>query len=344
MQLEYNILWFDDQLGPITPFVDRVRGMISRLGFEPKIELRIVDGNAGDPLAALPSYGIDLVLMDYRLGGGHDGATLARRLRQSFRDTDVVFYSSDPAKELRRLIFEQDIDGVFSVSRVHLTDRVNGIIQGQLRRMLDLNHMRGLVMAATSDLDMAMIECLEVVQQVLHPGESAAAFAEAIAKRVSDGLRRKADEIDGLGRKGPGKLAKLLREPSFGAYLRWEVLKEEVVKLADKVSERQFIEHLDRYNMDVIGPRNDFAHRKAEMRDGKLLLEGRDQPLDQDSMKALRLRILDHSDNLRGLLTTLRELATDVGEAALVQQIEEMEVAIEVAVEAAEASPPPARS
>lgn len=341
MQLEYNILWFDDQQGPITPFVDRVKGMISRLGFEPKIELRIVDGAAGDPLASLPTYGLDLVLMDYRLGGGHDGATLARRLRHSFRDTDIVFYSSDPAKELRRLIFEQDIDGVFSVSREHLTVRVNGIIQGQLRRMLDLNHMRGLVMAATSDLDMAMIECLEVVQHVLHPGEGAAAFAAAIAERVSEGLRRKADEVDGFGRKG--RLAKLLREPSFGAFLRWEVLKEEVVKLADKVSERQFIENLDKYNADVIGPRNDLAHRKAEVRDGKLLLEGREQPLDQDSMKALRLRILEHSDNLRGLLATLRELATDVGEVALAQQIEVMEVAVEVAVEAAEATPSPAQ-
>lgn len=341
MQLEYNILWFDDQPGPITPFVERVKGMISRLGFEPKIDLRVVDGQSGDPLATLPTYGLDLVLMDYKLGGGHDGATLARRLRQSFRDTDVVFYSSVSAKELRRLIFEQDIDGIFSVSREHLTDRVNGIIQGQLRRMLDLNHMRGLVMAATSDLDMAMVECLEVVQQILHPGNGAAAFAEAIAQRVSEGLRRKANEIDGLGRKK--QLAKLLREPSFGAYLRWEVLKEEVVKLADKVSERQFIDHLDKYNTDVIGPRNDFAHRKAVVRDGKLLLEGRDQPLDQDSMRALRLRILDHSDNLRGLLVILRELAEDVGEVALAQQIEVMEAAVEVAVEAAEASPPPAR-
>lgn len=339
MQLEYNIIWFDDQPEPISPFVDRVRGIISRLGFEAKIDLRIVTADSGDPLSALPAQGLDLVLMDWKLGGGHDGAVLARRLRQTFRDTDVVFYSSEHAKKLRELIFNQDIDGVFCVNREHLTDRVNGIIQGQLRRMLDLNHMRGLVMAATSDLDMAMVDCLEVVQQVLHPGDGGAAFAAAIAARVSEGLSKKAAEIDVLGKKG--KLAKLLREPSFGAFLRWEVLKEEVAKLADRVSERQFIEHLEKYHTEVIGPRNDFAHRKAEVRDGKLLLEGRDQPLDQDSMKALRLRILDHSDNLRGLLVTLRELATDVGEAALAKQIEAVEAAVEDVLEAAEASPSP---
>lgn len=341
MQLDYNILWFDDQLGPITPFVDRVKGIIARLGFEPRIDLRIVTADSGDPLASLPGQGLDLVLMDWKLGGGHDGAVLARRLRQSLRDTDVVFYSSEHARKLRELIFIQGIDGVFCVNREHLTDRVNGIIQGQLRRMLDLNHMRGLVMAATSDLDMAMVECLEVVQQVLHPGAGAAAFAGSIAERVSKGLREKADEIDAFGAKG--KLAKLLREPSFGAFLRWEVLKEEVSRLTDRVSEPQFIQQLDKYHAEVMGPRNDFAHRKAEIKDGKLVLEGREQPLDQDSMKSLRLRILEHSDNLRGLLATLRELATEVGEPVLAEQIAAVEVAVEGALDAAEASQPPVR-
>lgn len=338
MQLDYNILWFDDQLGPITPFVDRVKGIIARLGFEPKIDLRIVTADSGDPLAFLPGQGLDLVLMDWKLGGGHDGAVVARRLRQSFRDTDVVFYSSEHAMKLRELIFKQGIDGVFCVNREHLTDRVNGIIQGQLRRMLDLNHMRGLVMAATSDLDVAMVECLEIVQQILHPGDGAAAFAASIAERVSKGLRDKAEEIDGLGAKG--RLARILREPSFGAFLRWEVLKEEVAKLSDRVSEPQFIQQLDKYHAEVIGPRNDFAHRKAEVKDGKLVLEGREQPLDQDSMKALRLRILEHSDNLRGLLATLRELATEAGEPGLADQIAAVEVAVEGALDAAETSQP----
>jgi len=333
MQLEYHILWFDDQLGPITPFVDRVKSIISRLGFEPKVDLRIITADIQNPLTSLPKHGIDLVLIDWKLGGLHDGAKIAKRLRQTFRDTDVVFYSSESAKTLRELIFKQDIDGVFCVHRTNLTDRVNGIIQGQLRRTLDLNHMRGLVMAATSDLDIAMVECLEVVQQVLHPEDAGAAFAASIAERVSKGLRTKADEVEQLG--AEGKLPKLLREPAFGAFLRLEVLKEEVAKLADKVTEPQFILQLEKYHAEVITPRNDFAHRKAEMRDGKLVLEGRKLPLDQDSMKVLRLRLLDHSYNLRGLISTLRELAVEVGEQELADQVAAIEEAVEEAVEGA---------
>lgn len=338
MQLDYHILWFDDQEGTISPFVRRVQNIIARLGFEPHVELRIILADTDDPLAALPEHGVDLVLMDWKLGGAHDGAVLARKLRQSFRDTDIIFYSSEPAATLRRLIFDQGIDGVFCVNREHLTDRANGIIQGQLRRILDLNHMRGLVMAATSDLDLGMIDCLEVVQQILHPGEGAAEFAVSVAGRVSAGLRKKAAEVEAFGAKG--RVDKLLREPAFGAALRLEVLQEEVAKLADRVTEPHFIEQLGSYHVDVITPRNDFAHRKAELRGGKMVLEGRELPLDQESMKALRLRLLKHSDNLRGLLGMLRELATTAGEPRLAEQIAVVEEAIIDAVEAAAPTAP----
>ena len=60
-------------------------------------------------------------------------------------------------------------------------------------------------------------------------------------------------------------------------------------------------------------------------------------------MRNLRLRLLEHSDNLRGLLTTLRELAIEVGEPDLAEQIAAVEEAVEDAVHAAEPSSPPAQ-
>jgi CheY-like chemotaxis protein len=340
MQLDYRILWFDDQPDNINPSVERVRGMIARLGFEPRIDLRIITAEVQDPLANLPDQSeVDLVLMDWKLGGGHDGADLARKLRRTFQHTDIVFYSSEATKTLRELIFKQDIDGVFCANRDHLSDRANGIIQGQLRRVLDLNHMRGIVMAATSDLDLGMIDCLEVVQKILYVGDEAvAAYAHEIAARISKSMRSKADDIDELGKKG--KLTKLLREPSFGATLRLQVLQEEIAKLADKLTEQHVVEGLGKYQAEVIAPRNDFAHRKAHLKDGKLHLEGRDDPLDHESMKALRLRLLAHADNLRGLLSTLHELAGAAGEPALAKEIAKVEAVVEEAAEAAAAPNP----
>jgi len=333
VKLEYHVLWFDDQEQAIRPFVDRVQSIITRLGFEPKIDLRIITADIENPLASIPSVqDVDLVLMDWKLGGTHDGAVIARRLRQSYRDTDIVFYSSESSAKLRQLIFEQGIDGVFCANRTGLSDRAGGIVNAQLRRVLDLNHMRGIVMAATSDLDLAMIDILHVLQRILHPGDGAAGFAANIAERVSRSLSKKADEVAGFGRKG--RLDKLLREPAFGSSLRLEILLEEMAKLADRIGEPHLVERLGQYKDDVIGPRNDFAHRKAQIVNGKLVLEGREAPLDQEAMKALRLRLLDHSDNLRSLFSLLGEIAEATCAVELKDDIAAIDNLVAEAVEA----------
>lgn len=327
MKLEYRILWFDDQPANNKPYEDTIRNSLARLGFEPQIDLRVVVAGCSDPLSNLPAqHDVDLVLMDWKLGGGHDGATLARRLRQTFRDTDIVFYSSEVPKNLRKLIFEQDIDGVYCFHRTNLTERTMGLIRAQMRKVLDLNHMRGIVMAATSDLDQAMIQCLEVVQSVVYPN-AAEAFAASIGAQVAESLRKKADDIDKLVTKG--KLQKLLHEPAFGAALRLTVLQAEIKKLADRINEVHLLESLSRYHADVITPRNDFAHRRAVIQAGKLTLEGRTEPFDQDGMIALRLKLLSHSENLKALLSLLREMAGAAGEPALAAKIADVQQVIE---------------
>lgn len=307
MHLEYRILWFEDQVENIRPYQSNISNAISRLGFNPKIETREVIAGAKDPLVDLPSSrDIDLVIMDFKLGGGYDGASLAKRLKVTYRDTDMVFYSSESPKDLRRLIFEQDIDGVFCFHRTTLSDRTIGLVQSQLRKMLDLNHMRGIVMAATSDLDQAMIECLERIQPLINSDDKGE-FIRGVGAKVSDSLRSKADQIDRLVEKG--RLDKLLREPSFGAALRLSVLQDEIAKISDRISEVHLVERLALYRDEVIGPRNDFAHRRAILENNQLVLEGRDQPFTQDSMITLRLKLLSHFDNLSGLISLLAELS-----------------------------------
>jgi CheY-like chemotaxis protein len=325
MQLEYRILWFEDQPGAnIKPYEDNIRNGLVRLGFEPKITMW---SGGADPMANLPpQQQVDIVLMDWKLGGSLDGADLSRKVRMVYRDTDIVFYSSEPAQTLRELIFKQNIDGVYCCNRTGLSDRTLGIIRAQMRKILDLNHMRGIVMAVTSDLDHAMIECLDVVQQVAYPG-AADAFAAAIGVQIADGLRSKATEIEELGRKG--KLKRLLKEPAFGPAMRLVSLRAELQKLADRINETDLLERLGQYHEDVITPRNDFAHRRTVISGELLTLEGRAQPFNQESMIALRLRLLTHADNLRALLSLLREMATVAGQPGLAGGIAAVERAVE---------------
>jgi DNA-binding NarL/FixJ family response regulator len=311
MLLTYRIVWFEDQIDNIRPFIDRIANQVSRLGFTPHIDLRAVVAGGTDPMLNLPSpRDVDLVMMDWKLGGGYDGAELAKKLRVVYRDAEMIFYSSESAKQLRKLIFDQDIDGVFCSHRTNLSERTMGIVHAQLRKILDLNHMRGIVMAATSDLDQAIIECLKKVH-ALSKQDTKDEFANTIGSKISKSLRSKADDIDKLVKKG--NLDKLLHEPSFGAALRLSILQEEISKIEHQISETHLLEGLARYKDEVIGPRNDFAHRRAILEAGKLVLEGRSEPFNQESMIALRLKLLNHFDNLTGLISLLVEMAGGAG-------------------------------
>ncbi|NWK94541.1 hypothetical protein DM806_02380 [Sphingobium lactosutens] len=338
MRLDYRILWFDDQPNNAKPVENRILTGLARLGFEPEVTMRAPVAGVEDPLTDLPDQSdVDLVLMDWRLGGSHDGAKLARRIRQKFRDTDIIFYSSESPQALRKAIFDEDLDGVHCVNRTELGIRTISHIQSQMRKVLDLNHMRGIVMAATSDLDQAMIDCLEVVQAVVYPAD-AASFAKLIGEKVATSMRSKADDIEKLGNKG--RLDKLLKEPAFGAAIRLTVLQAEIEKIADKIRETHLLDALGRYAQEVITPRNDFAHRRASMKEGKLVLEGRNEAFDQNSMIQLRLKLLSHADNLQTLLAILKEMAEAHGETALADQIEEVEKVVEQAVESVAAPSP----
>lgn len=308
MQLEYRILWFEDQPRNVAPMRDNIQDGLEDLGFLPRIDIRQVVSGGPDPLADLPEQrDVDLVLMDWQLGN-LDGAQLSRRVRRVFEYTDIVFYSAVDAKHLRKLIFDQDIDGVHCCQRMNLSENTLGIIRTQMHKVLDLNHMRGIVMATTSDLEHAMIECLGLIQPVAYP--DAQEFAGVISKRVSEELRKKAEKIEEIGRK-KSKFRKLIEDPNFNAALRLEMLQSELAKLQKKEHEPH-LEKLASYLREVITPRNDFAHRRAEVVGGELRLKGRSDAFTQETMIALRLRLLDHKSNLGSLLELLRAAAGDL--------------------------------
>jgi DNA-binding response OmpR family regulator len=327
MQLEYRILWFEDQVEQVQPAAARIRDALARLGFEPKITFREVVAATPNPAANLPSQSeVDLILVDWKLGGGQTGDDLARRVRATHRDTEIVFYSSESQKKLRDLIHAQNIDGVRCVNRPNISDRVIGIIHSQLRRILDLNHMRGIVMAATSDLDYTILECLKAVQKVSYPNNPET-LAAAIAERVAPRLEYKAKEIRKLGENG--RLDKLFKEPFFGSDLRHATLKEELTKLADQIEETHLLEAIEQYPVDVIRPRNVFAHQRAQLVDGKLIIGGYPNGLDQMGMTALRLKLASHHSCLAALLTLLLEMATETGGTALAAHVAAVEHAAE---------------
>ncbi len=164
MKIDYKILWIEDQPNEVEFHVKAIERKLGELGFNLKLDVRLTISN--DDLQVLEErleiYNpYDLIIFDYDLGGNQTtGAEIAHSLRRLIY-TDMIFYSSKPAEDMRRALFDLRVDGVYIVTRTDLHRDVSEIIEDQLKRICDLNNMRGVVLDEMSKLDKKMRLLLE---------------------------------------------------------------------------------------------------------------------------------------------------------------------------------------
>ncbi len=156
MKIDYKILWIEDQPKEIEFHVAAIKRKLGELGFNLDLDTRLTISDDDlqvleDRLETYNPY--DLVIFDYDLGEGQtSGAEIAHSLRRLIY-TDMIFYSSKPVDEMRKALFDLRVDGVYIVTRTDLHRDVSEIIADQLKRICDLNSMRGVVLDEMSKLD-----------------------------------------------------------------------------------------------------------------------------------------------------------------------------------------------
>jgi hypothetical protein len=169
MRLDFNVLWVDDQPRRVDAQIKSIAKQMEEEGFEFKPTL-CQDMAAMRQAISLSIFSdeIDLVLVDWDLGGYTEGQTAIAEIRESVRYKDVVFYSAQTNPEkLRELAFANGLEGVYCASRQDLVDEVVGVFESLVKKVLDLDHARGIVMGATSDIDYMVTECLVAMHQQL---------------------------------------------------------------------------------------------------------------------------------------------------------------------------------
>lgn len=153
MKLEYKILWIDNIDAIYTDHQETIEQHLSDLGFTPIIE-------KGNDYSSFDKFGddlnqFDLFLLDYKLDGDKNGNEIIKDIRETNSIyTDVVFYSTLP-DEVRRKIFEDKLNGVYYTSRDYeeFEDDVINIIDVTIKKVQDVNNLRGLIMAEVAELD-----------------------------------------------------------------------------------------------------------------------------------------------------------------------------------------------
>lgn len=161
MKIKYKVLWIEDHFDSVEDAIDGIGDRLANYGF--KFDVNRINSlssneleDLSDRLAQYNPY--DMIIFDYDLGEEQKkGNEIARNLRRSIF-TDMIFYSGNAPGKLRQVLFDSEVEGVFIVSRTELIDEAWLIIEDQIKRICDINNMRGVILDEMSKVDLKLRE------------------------------------------------------------------------------------------------------------------------------------------------------------------------------------------
>ncbi len=303
MNLDFRILWFDDQPDSMGISAEGIKTRLARLGFSLSIYSITQVRDLKSLVPMLNGQGkFDLIMLDWDMGKGASGDVVAKALRSEFHHTDMVFYSARTLHDLRTAIYEQGIDGVFCAQRDNLVVDTFNLIKSILKKVLDLNQMRGIMMAQVSDFDKKITNCLTAWHDRVDANEKSALIEQiklTIKKTYDDGLKR-LEEID-----PDDEFSELVNMWSFSSALRARVLLKAIKPYSLDHTTEDSVSKLSRYEQEVLKPRNDLAHVIETHEKGKPVLKSGSTSYDEAMLTEIRRGLLEHSDNLDDLLASI---------------------------------------
>lgn len=190
MKLEYRILWFEDDHESVQDVVDALRGLLRGQGFELVCDWGPCNtATMTDMVERLRNYNpYDLMVFDYDLGSDLTGEELAQTLRSRIW-TEILYYSANRNSDaLLRGMNARKVEGVFCAVRQNLEDRIWTLVESQIKRICDLNNMRGIVLDSMSSIDAAIRKFFSERYKSMSPKDQASA-----TKKLEEKLKERAD-------------------------------------------------------------------------------------------------------------------------------------------------------
>ena len=199
MKLEYRILWFEDDHESVQDVIDALRGLLREQGFELVCDWGVCNAaTMTGTVERLQNYNpYDLMVFDYDLGSGLTGEELAQTLRSKIW-TEILYYSANRiSDELSRGMSDRKVEGVFCAVRQNLEERIWSLVESQIKRICDLNNMRGIVLDSMSSVDTAIRTLFsKVYQEMTAEGKSAA--TGKLVKKLKERADQAKDFAEGI--------------------------------------------------------------------------------------------------------------------------------------------------
>lgn len=297
MNLDYKILWFEDQENWYDEAKKVVKRIVEEHGFTFPEPPRYANSKEW---GVINFREFDLILVDLKLDNETGDSIIERIRTEADIYTEIVFYSSDGESAVRKAILAKEVDGVYCSARDadKFERKVTKVIETTLKKVQDINNMRGLIMASTSDLDEVM---LEIIEKFVNIGnKDSLNISSYIFEIVDEFISQKNTSYTDL-KKNNDSIGLVNDTLLFDSYKRARVI-QRIIKMISNENLEHLAKFLEVYNKEIINPRNAFAHvtPKEDENGNKILVPKRGDTIifTDEYCKEIREKLSVHNDNL----------------------------------------------
>lgn len=297
MRLTFSVLWFDDSLEYFDSLdLEPLEHRVSLWGFSPDIKKVTTPEEFN---SHSPFENFDLIVVDRNLEEYPDGQEFIIELRGNAIYTEVIFYTAGNASDLWDVIREERIEGVFVSHRSDILTKILTVGRQSIRKVLDLENMRGIVMAEVGELDHLLDEIIKLGMTSL-PAE----LQKSVFNRFYKGTVKQNKDFKKL-------LDTFHENPETDKMLdlcdsdkRWRNYNR-LIKYHDKLRDR---ERIGDYVTEVLTPRNVLAHGRPQFSEEGYLFRhrGKEFLFNDDASLILRKTILRYKDAFAEIIAILK--------------------------------------
>ena len=290
MNLKYRILWIENEEDWVESIEDQIQDYLEDLELVYEKKLIVKE----EPGIDYNKY--DLILMDLNLADHPNGAELISKIRALGVYTDVVFYSAW-MEELREQRRDKEMEGVYYSSRTPDTSfvkKVKAVIDSTLKKVQDLNNLRGLVMAEVSELDVRMLSIIDRYFIQKESDEKTRTFKKHLVDDVEKATKKKLAESVNCDKLCKHKWSTLsiqdiIKDFEFDSSRKARSIRLilEIENIPYDAKNGNFYED---YYLDMLKMRNDLAHCISRIKEGKEILVTKNEDVEFDDKRFQDIR------------------------------------------------------
>lgn len=298
MKLEYRILWIENESDWVESIEDQIQEYLENLEFIYSRELIAKEESGID----YNKY--DLILMDLNLADHPNGAELISKIRELGVYTDVVFYSAR-VDELKVQGKDKGLEGVYYSGRTpedSFVRKVTTVIDTTIKKVQDLNNIRGLVMAEVSELDTLMSSLIDAYYIKNGSDEKSKVFRKHLVEDIEKTTRNKLSGSENCDKKCKHKwhslpISSIISDFEFDASRKARAIKLiiETEKIPYTPQNSNFYED---YRIEMLTMRNHLAHCISRRKEGKeiLITKNGEVEFDDNRFREIRQQIRKYNN------------------------------------------------